>query len=72
MPIAYTITSDSRISCFTSASDAWLSVSLPSEISTTARLRCWPVCASGTDSAIASYIAVPPFALMRRIARLRR
>ena len=49
MPIAYTITSDSRISCFTSVSETWLSVSLPSEISTIARLRCWPVCASGTD-----------------------
>ena len=72
MPMAYTITSVSRISCFTADRLVSLFVSLPSEINTMAFLRFWPVCAIGTASASASYIAVPPPAVMRPTTRLRR
>ena len=46
--------------CFSSETLVWLRLSLPSEITTIAFLRLWPVSASGTASATASYIAVPP------------
>jgi hypothetical protein len=46
---------------FTSDTLARLLVSLPSEMITIAFLRFCPLCAIGTASAAASYIAVPPF-----------
>ncbi len=47
-----------------------LDVSLPSEMTTSAFLRCSPVCASGTAAATVSYIAVPPLGSIRPSARL--
>ena len=60
MPTAYTSTSDSRIICRRSSTCTSELVSLPSEITTSARLRLCPRCASGIASATVSYIAVPP------------
>ena len=52
--------------------DVRLDVSLPSEITTIAFLRLWPCWASGIASATASYIAVPPAAVIVLNARLSR
>ena len=68
--MAYTITSLSRISCFNSATLVWLEVSLPSEITTIAFLRCLPVSARGIASATPSYIAVPPLGEILPSARV--
>src|SRR3990167_8357295 len=54
IPIAYTSTSVSRIICFNDGTSMLLLVSLPSEMTSTAFLRCVPACASGTASATAS------------------
>ena len=61
MPTAYTSTSVSRTMRRTSETLERLLVSLPSEMITTAFLRFCPLCAIGTASTTASYIAVPPF-----------
>ena len=53
----------------TSATPTRLLVSLPSEMMTIAFLRFCPLCAIGTASATASYIAVPPFGWTRLITR---
>ncbi len=61
MPTAYTSTSVSWTTCLTSDTPTRLLVSLPSEMITTAFFRFLPLCAMGTASTAASYIAVPPF-----------
>ena len=71
-PIAYTSASDSRMICFSVLRSVWLLVSLPSEMTSSAFLRCRPDCSSGNASATASYSAVAPSGLVRRSAELMR
>ncbi len=70
MPIAYTSTSLSRIRALTSRMSIVLDVSLPSEMMRSAFLRFSPRWASGIASSTVSYIAVPPFGVMRPSARV--
>ena len=72
MPIAYTSASFSRMRARSSRSSVSLVVSLPSEMISRAFLRWRPSATRGTESATASYSAVPPRGRMSRMARLSR